>query len=671
MNDTIRDDYNQDCEALKGVSLKWDDRENLIAGTPTDAVSGKTSSKISDGGLSTMIMERAFRVMGQLPTGVVKAFGLKDKGKALLMDLVIQRHVIPNSRWGGEFLTKLRQWDFYSQVYGIMFMLYDWKVRDDGYIGPDCRLIPIRDVTPQRGQTNFYDCAYIYVDTYHLVTDLEKEMEREDTKWDKTKLKAIIKMAKAGDIDKDYVNLSSIERARTKAIGVGSRKGDGAVIRLVTKYWKGAKGHWQTFAPDYGNEILRDIENPHGTGRIPLVPKMSFPLVDSMYGLGDFERGESLQKAGDALTNLYFDAVKMSIFRPMIVNPNGVVPHTLKYQAGARWLETIPNSIRAFETSPQGMNTFQSTIGFIKGALNSQSGTTDTMISAETSSDPAFGKTPAALAKQQARENSRDNWDRFFMEQALEELLDGFCQLVVAKHETPIEITLFGEEIQQIISLYPDAQELIEVSQSGQSATMTISGKNLEGVSYKYYIDANSTKAKDESAQNEALVNAFGLFSKIPNLDQALAAQGTQVNYGQMFQLILRTAGIEDISKILTQIPQGSPGTGLGQSADAQGEEKGGPQGKPPIENINYKDAPPDIRRQMEMQAGLQPSQMAEQSPMAPPPAPAPEMAPEAPQHPSVVAHGHHFTDPHVAAAAKAMFGENDGTPNPIEMPVN
>jgi hypothetical protein len=662
---SIRQDYSQDCESLRGIHESWDAREKMIVSKPGDRLSATQKSQVSDGGLSTMVMERAFRVMGQLPTGVVKAVGLKDKGKALLMDLIIQRHVIPNANWGTQYLTKLRQWDFYSQVYGIMAMLYDWKVRDDGYIGPDCRLIPIRDFTPQRGRTSIADCDYVYIDTYHSVRDLEKELESKDSQWNKEELRAVLAQAKEGTVDKEYTKMSAIEMARSQYIGAGSARGDAARIRLVTKYWSGKDGKWETFAPDYNDEILRSIKNPHGTGRIPVVLKQSFPLVDSIYGLGDFERGESLQKAGDALTNLYFDAVKMSVYRPMIINPNGVVPHTLKYQAGAKWLETIPNSIRSFETSPQGMNTFQSTIGFIKGALNNQSGTTDTMITSETSSDPAFGKTPAALEKQQARENSRDNWDRFFMEQAVEELLEGFCCMIAAKKNTPIELTLWAEEIQQILALYPEAKDLIEMSQSGGQAVMTLSTKDLDGVDYRYYVDPGSTKAKDDSAQNEALVNAFGLFSKIPNLDQALAAQGNQVDYGKMFELILRTAGVEDISSILRKVQPGE-GTGLGQSADAQGDKQ--PPVKPPIENINYKDAPPDIRRQMEAQAGLQPSQHPEASPMAPEVAPEP-VAPEAPKTPSVAVHGHHFTDPHIVAAAKAMFGDNDGNPSPVELP--
>ncbi len=36
------------------------------------------------------------------------------------------------------------------------------------------------------------------------------------------------------------------------------------------------------------------------------------------------------------------------------------------------------------------------------------------------------------------------------------------------------------------------------------------------------------------------------------------------------------------------------------------------PTPKPPSESLNYKDAPPDIRRQIEAQAGLKPSEMKE-----------------------------------------------------------
>lgn len=77
------------------------------------------------------------------------------------------------------------------------------------------------------------------------------------------------------------------------------------------------------------------------------------------------------------------------------------------------------------------------------------------------------------------------------------------------------------------------------------------------------------------------------------------------------------------VAQVLAQIAQSPPPP-----------QQGGPQlqGKPPIENLSYKDAPPSIRRQMEMQAGMQPAtpqesqlEMAERAPAPPPSAqPAP-----------------------------------------------
>jgi hypothetical protein len=47
------------------------------------------------------------------------------------------------------------------------------------------------------------------------------------------------------------------------------------------------------------------------------------------------------------------------------------------------------------------------------------------------------------------------------------------------------------------------------------------------------------------------------------------------------------------------------------QASEQAAAQQGAPE-KPPIENINYKDAPPDIRAQMEQAAGMQPSAIHE-----------------------------------------------------------
>lgn len=660
----LRSNYSADTSTLTPVYNTWDTLEDLIVGKPTDQISKSRASKVSDGGLSTMVMERSFRVMAQLPTGQVKALTRRDKGKAMLMDIYMQRHVIPNANWGMDFLTKLRQWDFYSQVYGAMPMLYDWRVRD-GYVGPDCRLIPIRDFTPQRGRNSIEDSDYVSIDTYHSVRELQKELDNKDSQWDKKELQDVISKAKEGDVARDSTKKSAIEQARSTFAGGG--KGDNATIRLVTSYYR---DKWYTWAPDYEDRLVRTVDNKTN-GNIPVILKQAFPLIDSVYGLGDFERGKSLQMAGDAVTNLYLDATKMSIFRPIIVNPAGVVPHTLKYAPGARWLETIPNSIRAFETNPQGLQTFQSTMTYLKGALNNLAGTTDTTFTAENTSDPTFGKTPAALDMQQQRESSRDNWDRFFMEQALEQLLSGFVCLIADKHKAPIDIHVFDAEIADIKAAgYDDVTDLMTEYDSGDTAKLSIP-KNAfkvdsKTIPYKYYIDANSTKAQDDKQQFEAITTLFGLFSKIPNLDAVLQGQGSKFDVGATMKLLANTAGVQDVDKIITPLtPEDvqqqqamQQAAALGQSQDAAGNGQQ-QQPVPPKPIVNYKDAPASVQAQMEAADGYQPATIQERMGQQQAEAAAKGQGAQGEPPVSLVhRHGHTFHDPKIAAVAEHLFPE-------------
>ena len=146
-------------------------------------------------------------------------------------------------------------------------------------------------------------------------------------------------------------------------------------------------------------------------GKIPVVVKHSIPLIDRFIGLGDVERGQTLQYAINSLWNLYLDGIKFSIFPPKLVNLVNVVPSTIKNQPAANWVvKDINNAIREFQISPQGINSFQATYPTLIASLMNLAGTTDTTISA--TADPGLGKTPQAIAFLNARQNARDTFDR-------------------------------------------------------------------------------------------------------------------------------------------------------------------------------------------------------------------------------------------------------------------
>lgn len=631
----ITEQYESDRDAIRTIVDTFDEKESMLISKVEDSLTNSSTfkSRVTDSRLATIIWERSARVMGQLPKGQVKAIGMKDKGKSLLMDIILQRHIIPNANSQYSHLMKLRMWDLYSMVYGVMPMMYDYRI-DDDYIGPDCWLIPIRNWTPQRGKLSMEDCDYTHVDNYVSKKWLENKADQKTGGWKPANIKKLLDRIESSSTKQKYDESSYVERERNS--DKIPQKGKHSQIKLTTRYEKGEDGKWITFAPDYDGEIIRELDNPHKDGKIPVVLKYCFPLVDSIYGLGDFERGKTLQYAMDSLINLYLDGVKMSVFPPTVMNPTGVVPSSIRYSPGAKWLENIPNSIRTHNVSPQGLTTFQSTYSFLIGSLLNQNGTTDTAQNSDATSDPGFGKTPQALKMLESRESSRDNWDRFMMEEAVERLYNGMVCLLATKQPKPITLDLFGNEIGQINQLYPDVGEMIEESESGEYGRITIKPEKFKNATYRYFIEANSTTRKDEAEQSESLTNLLLAVSKIPGLQQELAKENIKYSIGEHIRRIFATSGVEDYDKILYPMTQEDI-----QAQQAQEQVQGNLNQPPQVPGGQGGDVtPPSIAEPMSPEQQMQQQAMAQ-----------PQMQQEMPQQMP------QFNDPELQDLANKMFG--------------
>lgn len=566
----IRVEYADAREALNPLLDGFDEKESMLVSKLSDSLSPGFKSRVTDSRLSTIILERAARVMAQVPTGNVQALTSKDKGKSALMQLAHSRYIIPNANAQFDHLTKMRMWDLYSMVYGVMPMLYDYSITPS-YVGPDSWLLPIRNWLPQPGKLSIEDADYCFVDTMVSASSL-KGLNTEV--WNGGALRKLL-----DEVEKGGTAKTSLE-ARTRSVIESSRehdikggKGKAAQVRLTTRYEGGKDGYWVTFAPDFQSdtdEPLRRIKNPHKNGRIPIVLKHCFPLIDSIYGLGDFERGKTLQFAMDSLINLYLDGVKMSIFPPVLMTQNGYIASSIKYQPGAKWLMKEPNAISQLQLSPQGLNTFQATYGFMTGAMLNQNGTTDTAVTSETSADGSYGRTPQALKMQQARESSRDNWDRFMMEKSLEKLYEAQINLLANNQESPINLHIFDAEIKQIEEA--GLTDVAEIFESGKAGRVTLTKKLLGGCEYKYILDASTTAQKDQAAEHSTLAEVINAITTMPTLLPAMQAEGMELKVGELFKRFIISAGVPDWEKIIVKQEQQEPLPSSGQIDPATGQ---------------------------------------------------------------------------------------------------
>jgi hypothetical protein len=528
----------------------WDTLEDLFHGTLIDQPSASTKSQVFDHKLSTLLLEREYRVMAQMPTGKVKAIGKNDEATSKLMNLMLDKYIVPNANSQWDLLTKLRMIDRYSGLYGNFFALIDWKVGGtNGYTGPDMWLLNIRDVLPQVGAVSLEDSDYVLVRTWRPYSYFESLKGQKGYK-NIDKILTKLKDNSGSKQSKDQRIKSKRELEAYPSASPASKSG---YFEIVTQY---EKDRWVDFCVDADLEF-RDIDNPHDNDELPVVCKYSIPLLDDFMGLGDFERGAGMQNVVNSVWNLYLDAVKMSIYPPVLINKDKIASmSSIRWSPAAKWLvrgESINNTVQPLQLNPQGIPEFNNTYNAATASILNMFSTSDT---AQTNNQEAsMGKTPQALQMQAQRENSRDVSDRFFMEQFTKQVCKKMVNLMSKKQNSSVTVRVLGPEIQQLVRDFPDVKDMYDE----KKGTLSIDKKTTGSVLYDYEMVSGSSYAADQKLQQQNLSMLVDMYikSQTPNgntLEMDLQKDGYAIHFGELFKQTIVGAGIQDWEKILEEM---------------------------------------------------------------------------------------------------------------------
>jgi len=599
--DYLEDHFNSSWRYMQTIRDGLDEKEALLIGEPWDEISSKvTKSKIFDPRLSTIVIERSARVAAQLPRGEAMAVSEDDIGKNLLMNLSLDNYKrTANEQY--RFLQKLRMSSMYSQVYGSLFALVPWRVNSrTGFVGPEVNLIAMRDSFPQPGLPNLNEASW-FIQAASLSYDWIKAQKGES--WNKEAVELLgsylkdwtenmanpSKYGSSTDETADEDQRSFIERRNFPTIE-GSK--GYARIRLLTEYNADLNAwiSWCPAVPGVKNSralILRVVKDAYVKGMLPVVKKDCFPLLDSVIGMGEFERGKSIQYAMNSLINLYMDGVKYSIFPPLHINWQNAVMSTIKWGPGERWLMKNPNGdVQAMQNiNPQGLNTFQNTYQFLLSALQSQAGTTE--VSSPNNTQPTVGRTPQAVQFLRDRENARDSYEGFMMDTFVQDIFDRWIALINNKMPGKLMTRLFEDEIKRIEKKYPDVKELV-----GKGGSVSIDPKRLKNkMGYDYYHEFNSMMAPQSDVKAQEVSSILNLAMSNGFIDIA-AKQGYEINVGELFyELVSLATSIRDPDKIVKQTNVGgkTPEEASTQDVDSLDEvpidpATGQPMVQPPVD---------------------------------------------------------------------------------------
>lgn len=541
LKNTIKDRVNAAENYLNTKRVLWDEYENLFNNKLDSQITDTTKSQVFDPKLSTLAIERSNRVMSQMPMGKVKAISKNDDGASKIMNLILDKYIVPNANAQFDLMTKFRMVDLYSNIYGNYFSFIDWDIRKDGYVGPNLWNLNIRDVFPQVGAVSLNDSDFVCIRTWKPISFFENLRKQDGYK---NIPKIIKKLEKSGGAkaSRDANSITQREEDQFDAAVAAKNAGYHEVYSCYER------DRWIDYVAD-ADEVFRDGKNPHDNEKLPVVNKYSIPLMEDFMGMGDFERGKSMQKTINSIWNLYLDAVKISIFPPVLLNKDNIASTaSIKWGPAAKWLgrNNIGNFAQTMNLTPQGISTFNNTYQVATAALLNQFGTTDTSTTPDT--DPGFGKTPQALKMQDARENSRDNADRFQMEQYLKEVMDRFINLTSKKSTGSIVVRMFGDEITELAKSYPDIEEMYDEN----TGKLTMRKSDFGSVIYDYEMVSGSTYAEDNKSIQDNLLSILEMFIKNPNVIQQLEQQeGVKVKLSELITRIMANSNVKDWDKIV------------------------------------------------------------------------------------------------------------------------
>jgi hypothetical protein len=327
-------------------------------------------------------------------------------------------------------------------------------------------------------------------------------------------------------------------------------------FKVISMY---EKDRWIDYCVDADMEF-RDQKNPHDNGELPIANKHSIPLYDDFMGMGDFERGKPMQYGINSLWNLYMDAVRVSIFPPVMIDADKVDDaSSIKWAAAAKWMmknNGVTNGAATLNLSPQGIAEFNQVYGAMNASLLNMFGTTDTTTTSE--SDPGFGKTPQALKMQASRENARDTVDRFYTERFMTTVMKKFTNLISKKMTGSVAVRMFGDEMEKMSQSYPEIKEMFDE----KTGKLDIPKSKFGSTLYDYEIVSGSTFAADKEKQTSSLISLFGVMSNgmqiDPNTGEGTSPLLTQLEkenkkfmFGEALTRIISASGIQDWDKIV------------------------------------------------------------------------------------------------------------------------
>lgn len=575
--------------------------------------------EVNDGSLAAALFKLPKRIVSSKLSGTVKALDRDEAWLSELANLQWQNEIIPNATSQAPFHRKWKDAVRKAAIYGSVPIITLFLERN-GRRGADFIVAQPQDVTLEPGKVSDYDSDVIFWDVYYT----------------KLQVKNMIEQAKSEKDDKDGYNKWDIPALEKILAANGTEERSGQDTPKAAGEKKKPTGfkfcvvvQRGVDAPFYmyhagTDTAVREWSNPDPTGDLPIHFLYCYQDFINPYGIGIVKLAGGTQNVLDYMRQADVLATQLGLRPPISIegNADDVDIDSLVHAQDALWFvgnakverQELANGV--YQQLPERMSMY-------KTSLNQLIPTGDTSI-ATGSGDPNYSKTPAGVKFQQASLSIDD-----------EDFKDNLYVTYEAVARSMINTHFANMEGTDLMKLGDDEREILvkgglqfPTDESGEMTNQLEIQWDTVRASFNFEVDPEQDKATDDATKLEGLTKIYELSVTDPTLVDDLAGIGKKFNKGELLADLISLTSDND--KIITDISpeeqqtdeQGNPVTPQAQAAaqtqqmqeqlqEAQKQIEQLRQRLAEEQQVPYRDAPEDIKRQKEQRAGYAPSAMA------------------------------------------------------------
>jgi len=260
------------------------------------------------------------------------------------------------------------------------------KIEVTEFDGPNFEVLNIYDCFPDPNATSLSNMRWFIYRTFKTIDELRKENDARGSEYWKN-LDALEDAIKGKNKDQNTAgakpsDMQYREHRRTmlSTEDLTGQDESNPEITILVRY---TREGWCFYAPEYSgvgdfSGIIREVENPYFHGELPIIYGVDYPYPGELFGMGEIEPIDRIQRAINAVLNQRLDNVQLTLNSMWKVKKqSGVDLHTLVSAPGNIITTDDMSAIEPIQVPDVTGSTFVQTMNYLTSALQNGSGITD------------------------------------------------------------------------------------------------------------------------------------------------------------------------------------------------------------------------------------------------------------------------------------------------------